>query len=61
MSSSDLLEMVATRMGGEADKYDATKMLWEANDPWTIWLILGGVGLASVVGMTILYLKSNRD
>ena len=60
VSSNDLIEMVAQRMGEGAGKYDAMQMLWNQNHPWVIWLILGGIGLASVFGMTILYLKTRR-
>ena len=33
------------------DAIEATNMLWETNDPFTLWFPFAAVGLASAVGM----------
>lgn len=38
--------------------YEATRVLWDAYHPWSIWFILGIVGLVSVLGMIVNYLYS---
>ncbi|MBN2799094.1 MAG: MFS transporter [Deltaproteobacteria bacterium] len=49
----ELMNLVAARVGGGADVFQANAVLWDAYQPWRIWLLLGLVGLASVVGMWI--------
>ena len=46
---------VAQKMGSGATPQDAIRLLWDSYHPWVIWLVLGAVGLASVVGMMINY------
>ena len=58
IADKDLLSAIAARLGGGATPHDALNALWHAYHPWVIWLILGGVGLASVVGMIVLHRKS---
>ena len=36
-------------------------LLWDAYDPWIIWLILGAVGLVSVLGMIWMYFRTSPD
>ena len=40
---------------------DATKVLWDAYDPWIIWVILGAIGLLSVFGILAMYIKSRQQ
>lgn len=58
VADQDLLAAIATRLGGGATPHDAINALWHAYHPWGIWLILGAVGLASVVGMIALHRRS---
>lgn len=51
---SQITQTMADHMGNGATTYDATRVLWEAHHPWIIWLILGGVGLASLIAMLIM-------
>jgi hypothetical protein len=34
-------------------------VLWDTYHPWVIWVVLGAVGLLSVVSMTWSYLKAD--
>lgn len=36
------------------DEYAATRVLWQTYHPWVIWIILGAVGLASLIGMALM-------
>jgi proton-dependent oligopeptide transporter, POT family len=58
VADKDLLSTIAARLGSSATPHDAINALWHAYHPWVIWLILGAVGLASVVGMIALHRKS---
>ncbi len=58
IADKDLLATIAARLGNGATPHDAVRALWHAYHPWVIWLILGAVGLASVVGMIALHRKS---
>jgi len=40
--------------------YQANDVLWQQYHPWIIWLILGAIGLVSVVGMVWMYRSSPR-
>ena len=47
-----------------SDPYAATEILWNFGHPWVIWLILGGIGVASMIGMIVFYYRSgmrNKD
>ena len=46
---------------GSQDPFAATELLWKAYDPWIIWLILGSVGLLSVFGMVMMYLRKKDE
>ncbi len=53
LEGSDVLAMLADRLG--TDGYGATEVLWNAYHPWIIWIMLGAVGLISLVGMILNY------
>ncbi|MFA5137835.1 MAG: MFS transporter [Elusimicrobiota bacterium] len=53
-----LLAALAEKMGPGATPQDAVRLLWDAYHPWVVWVILGAVGLASVIGMVLNYRKS---
>jgi len=55
IKDSDLTAAIAARLGGTLDDRAVNALLWKHYHPWVIWLILGAVGLASVVGMTLSY------
>lgn len=44
--------------GAQVDIFQANEVLWNAYDPWLIWLYLGLIGLASMVGMVVFYFRS---
>jgi len=54
-----LLSAVAEKMGGGATQQDAITLLWRVYHPWIIWVLLGAVGLASVIGMVVNYRRSS--
>ncbi|MDX9723226.1 MAG: MFS transporter [Myxococcota bacterium] len=54
MSPEHAIELIAQGMHPGANSFDATALLWELNHPWILWLILGSVGLASLLGMHLL-------
>lgn len=43
-----------------AARWDATRILWAQYRPWIIWIVLGAIGLASLVGMWLFYLSSRK-
>jgi MFS family permease len=45
---------------GEVSTYQVNEALWNAYDPWIIWLILGSIGLVSVVGMVWMYFRAPK-
>ncbi len=51
-------EVLEKQNGTAYDSYQATQVLWEMYSPWTIWLILGAIGLLSMIGMFYFYFKS---
>ena len=60
IADKDLLSTLASQLGGEATVYDAVNLLWNTYQPWIIWLILGAVGLASLVGMVALHYRARK-
>jgi len=58
LDQGQLLDTIAAKMGGDATSYDAIQMLWQTYDPWIIWVILGIVGLASLLGMIFNYKRA---
>jgi len=60
MEGGELLLAVAGHIGADADVYDARALLWQTYHPWVIWVVLGAVGLLSVVGMWVLYRRAKR-
>jgi MFS family permease len=58
ISPDELLSTVAAKMGGGATTNDAIRLLWDTYHPWVVWVLLGVVGLASVIGMMLNYRRS---
>ena len=56
-----LLNVVAVQMGAGSSVWDVKRMLWDTYHPWTVWVVLGVVGLASVVGMYMSYRRAQRS
>lgn len=44
-----------------SDAFAATETLWNASSPWLVWIVLGTIGVASMVGMIAFYFKSGMD
>lgn len=57
----DLLPALASRLGNGATGHEAIGALWSAYHPWIIWLMLGAVGLASLVAMVALHQRGSRQ
>ena len=55
IAPDQLLAAVAGKMGGGAAPQDAIRLLWDTYHPWVVWVVLGVVGLASVIGMMANY------
>lgn len=52
LGDKEILSTLADKLG--VDEYAATETLWQTYHPWVIWLMLGSVGLASLIGMVIM-------
>ena len=62
LADEDIFATLATKLN--VDEYAAAETLWQTYHPWTIWLILGAIGLASVLGMVLMRRSttaSNKD
>ena len=57
MKLADLMNAVQSH-AGVADVYAANEVLWNAYNPWIIWIILGSVGVISLIGLIFFYYKS---
>ena len=62
LSQNELMakvQEVATQLSGQnVDPYQANEILWNMYHPWTIWLMLGALGVISMLGMIVFYKKS---
>ena len=58
ITNDQLVPTIAAKLGHNATAHDAINALWKVYHPWTIWLMLGAVGLASLVGMVALHRKA---
>jgi len=56
--AGDVLGDLAARLG--VSGAEATRVLWNAYHPWVVWLLLGAVGAASLVGIIMNHLRSRR-
>jgi MFS family permease len=52
LGSEKLVSTLAAKLG--VDEYAATETLWRTYHPWVIWIILGAIGFASLVGMVLM-------
>ncbi len=58
---SVMAKMAATlNNGAGGSTEEATRILWELNDPWMVWVILGAIGTVSTLAMVWYYFKT-RD
>ncbi len=48
-------------ISGSVDVFAANEVLWDAYQPWMIWIVLGGLGAASMIGMIAFYLTSGMS
>jgi len=42
------------------DKYEVNRILWEASDPWIIWVILSSFGLLTIISMLLFSLSKKK-
>ncbi len=54
----EILPTLAARLG--VDQRAATEILWQTYHPWVIWIILGSVGLASLIGMLLMARNTSK-
>jgi MFS family permease len=59
VGDKEILPTLAAKLG--VDQYAATETLWQTYHPWVIWIILGAVGLASLVGMGFMARSSSKS
>ncbi len=43
------------------DSFAATEVLWNSASPWLVWVVLGFIGILSMVGMIAFYFKSDMS
>ncbi len=56
-----MAKMAALMNNGQgAHVDDATRLLWDLNHPWIVWVILGSVGAVSTVAMVVYYFKTKQ-
>ena len=60
IADKDLMDTLMMKLGGGITYHDAINVLWNVYHPWIIWLILGAVGLASLVGIIALHWSSQK-
>jgi hypothetical protein len=60
LQGETLLNVVAVQMGNGSTAWDVKRMLWETYHPWIIWLVLGVIGAASVIGMYVSYRRAQK-
>ncbi|MFA5623657.1 MAG: MFS transporter [Bradymonadales bacterium] len=56
---ADIMAQIQTvltqQLGHSVDIYEANRVLWDAYNPWIVWVILAGVGVTSLLGMLVFY------
>ena len=57
---NELMPLVQAK-SGTADSFAATEVLWNEFAPWNIWIVLGVIGVASMIGMILFYYKSGMN
>ncbi len=57
LSQDDLIAKVQ-QTANLTDTFAVNEMLWDTYHPWVIWIILGTIGVASMIGMIVFYFKS---
>ncbi|MBQ4359405.1 MAG: MFS transporter [Proteobacteria bacterium] len=57
LKPNEIISLMQTQSGA-ADVYAANQILWDAYQPWIIWIVLGAIGVASMAGMIVFYFKS---
>ena len=55
-----LMEQVQA-VSGTTDTFAATDVLWNESSPWVIWIVLGAIGVASMLGIIVFYYKSGMN
>ncbi len=59
--SQDDLMLKVQQTANLQDTFAANELLWNAYNPWIVWVILGAVGVASMLGMIVFYFKSGMS
>lgn len=57
---ADLVQAVANHAGTGDNLMDAQRLLWDMYQPWVIWPVLGLIGLASLLAITVTYIRSRK-
>ena len=55
---SQMQDVLASSSGQAVDAYHVNEVLWNAYNPWMIWIILGSIGVLSMIGMIVFYYSS---
>jgi proton-dependent oligopeptide transporter, POT family len=58
LGDKKIVSMLAAKLG--VNEYAATGTLWQTYHPWVIWIMLGSVGLASLIGMVLMARHSSK-
>ncbi len=58
LGDKEILPTLVAKLG--VDQYAATEILWQTYHPWVIWLILGSIGLASLIGMVLMVRNKSK-
>ena len=53
-----VLSTLTAKLG--VDEHAATEILWQTYHPWVIWIILGSVGVASLIGMLLMARNNSK-
>ncbi len=56
-----VMETLTGRLPAGSTSYDAVQVLWSTYQPWLIWVILGAVGIVSLLAMVISYQRAQRQ
>ncbi len=58
LGSEKIVSTLAAKLG--VDEHAATETLWRTYHPWVIWIILGSIGLASLIGMVLMARNNSK-
>lgn len=59
LGNEEVMEALAAGLNG-ATVDQATRVLWDAYEPWRVWWYLGAFGLAGTIGMIVFYFATRK-